>query len=875
MCLPSEIRDPEAITTKNTTFMNADRLFLVLKKHYITPIFSIILCFPFFIRLHEYILLFPATDDGIGYIRVLFSVHELNNERVIMPRWIPELYVGYGSPVLSFYSPATFTVASILLFINNRLQTIILCMIYVIVCIGAVGSSLLAREFSQEYSSEIDIKNNIIYCTSSFIYIGAPYPFITNIFMRGDIPESTALAILPWVWILVRRIANERHEGNYLRNTIQLAIFGSITLLIHQLSAVVFTILMGIVFVSSMSARKFAPRLISLGISSILSIGISSAFIIPIISESGAVRIQILVHDIEELLSRLTGLSEYYRYTWPYAYGWDINKEQSINGSVTPSLTQVMIIFLAACMLVLGRLRGAFARQPASGYSGTASVFLVVAACWFMNLGPSGNLWSISTVLGIVQYPWRLLGPLALGVALLGSVALANLRPAAAVVGALVMWLFMWGDSLGALPRVPAGVTPWNFVAGTLATGDYAHDRWGASVASGDGEFTPRAVDIRRPDGSLGGPVRLDRLAPPGAWVGGLAMVQSGEGYVASLHGDATRLRVVVEAGETGATLAIHQLDFPGWRATVDGARVDVQAATEVPGSGVTPGWLTLAIPPGRHEVAVWFGATWPRLLGDGVTCVTLALIGFALAREWRGGASRPVGTTLVMAGLLVLATWNLGAEALTVRAPTATSPATERVVLDVVEAVRRGDASLQSPSGARLGPDAFLDAGWLDVRPPPGRPIQVGTGRRWLYMHPPSRAAVRVRVPAGGAVLQSGIAIRPDAWEVPEGDGVHFIVEVTPMDGTGGVRTALFQRVNARANLDERRWVEVRADLGEWAGREVDLVLRTEPVDTVAYDWAGWGNPLVVVPGGILRPANGPQPPASVTAPRTWMVDQ
>ena len=220
-----------------------------------------------------------------------------------------------------------------------------------------------------------------------------------------------------------------------------------------------------------------------------------------------------------------------------------------------------------------------------------------------------------------------------------------------------------------------------------MVADDYAFDRWGASTTTGDGEFTPRGVDIRRPDGSLGGPVRLDRLAPPGAWVGGLAMVQSGEGYVASLHGDATRLRVVVEAGETGATLAIHQLDFPGWRATVDGARVDVQAAAEVPGSGVTPGWLTLAIPPGRHEVAVWFGATWPRLLGDGVTCVTLALIGFALAREWRGGASRPVGTTLVVAGLLGLATWDLGAEALTVRAPTATSPATERVVLDVVEA--------------------------------------------------------------------------------------------------------------------------------------------------------------------------------------------
>jgi hypothetical protein len=352
-------------------------------------------------------------------------------------------------------------------------------------------------------------------------------------------------------------------------------------------------------------------------------------------------------------------------------------------------------------------------------------------------------------------------------------------------------------------------------------------------------------------------------------------MVQAGEGHVTSLHGHATRFRVVVEAGDVGATLAVHQLDFPGWRATVDGARAGVQAATEVPGSGVTPGWLTVAVPPGRHEVAIWFGATWPRLLGDAVTCVTLALIGLALLREWRRGGSGPAGTTITVAVLFLVAIWNLGAEALTIRTPTAATPITERLVLDVVEAVRRGDALLQSPTGARLAPNAFLDAGWLDVRPPLGRPVQVGTGRRWLYMHPPSRVAVRVRVPADGAVFQSGIAIRPDAWEVPEGDGVYFVAEVTPADGIEGVRTVLFQRVNPRANLDERRWVEVRADLGEWAGREVDLVLRTEPVDTVAYDWAGWGNPLVVVPAGILRPANGPQPPAAISAPRTWMVDQ
>ena len=822
-------------------------------------------------------VLLTRTDDGDEFLLRAFTLDRALAAHATYPRWLPDLYLGFGYPVFAFYAPVAYLLVAALTHVGAGTVDVAARVVAAgIVVIAGLGSATLARAMVAEADTSRSRARNIaVGVVAAVAYVGAPYPFVTNIFLRGDLPEAMALAILPWFWLALRHLIR-RDDAVALKPIVIVGLLGALMVSVHQLSAVMAAATMALVVVGYARQMWLRVVVIRLVLAAATAVGLTAILWVPLIVESSAVRLGVVGHGVPEVLARLSPVWAPVGWAWPYPHGWDPALLLAPDGPVLPGITQASIVVAAASvgLATVGRRRisvsmGAWRRGDAIG------VALVVGMCWLLNLDLSAGIWSGVASLRVVQFPWRWLGPLSLGVALLGALAASRVRVPMAIGSAVAVGALSWGDSLGALPRSVAPDDAYRYDAVAMVADDYAFDRWGASTTTGDGEFTPRGVDIRRPDGSLGGAVRLDRLAPPGAWVAGLAMVQVGDGYVSSVHGDATRLRAVVDAGDAGVTLAIHQLDFPGWRATVDGARVAVQAATEVPGSGVTPGWLTIAVPAGRHEVAVWFGATWPRLLGDGVTCVTLALMGFALVREWRKGASRPVGTTLVVAGLLVVATWNLGAEALTIRAPAATSPVTERVVLDVVEAVRRGDALMQSPSGARLGPAAFLDAGWLDVRPPSGRPVQVGTGRRWLYMHPPSRASVRVRVPAGGAILQSGIAIRPDAWEVPEGDGVHFVVEVAPTDGIGGGRTALFQRVNPRAHLDERRWIEVRADLGEWAGREIDLVLRTEPVDTVAYDWAGWGNPMVVVPAGILRPANGPQPPASVRAPRTWMVDQ
>jgi hypothetical protein len=127
------------------------------------------------------------------------------------------------------------------------------------------------------------------------------------------------------------------------------------------------------------------------------------------------------------------------------------------------------------------------------------------------------------------------------------------------------------------------------------------------------------------------------------------------------------------------------------------------------------------------------------------------------------------------------------------------------------------------------------------------------GEDRRWLYMHPPGEAAVQLRVP-GHALFQAGLALDPQAWFTDFGDGVRFIVEV---EAPSGRYTLLDRHVNPRARSEERRWIDTWVSLEAFAGQDVRLILRTDAAQDVAYDWAGWANPQVVV-WRSLRPHPG-----------------
>lgn len=58
--------------------------------------------------------------------------------------------------------------------------------------------------------------------------------------------------------------------------------------------------------------------------------------------------------------------------------------------------------------------------------------------------------------------------------------------------------------------------------------------------------------------------------------------------------------------------------------------------------------------------------------------------------------------------------------------------------------------------------------------------------------------------------------------------------------------------------DVAESRWVPVAADLGRWAGSNVDVVFQTDALGNTAYDWACFGDPLIV----LLKPGPGEDRP-------------
>jgi hypothetical protein len=155
--------------------------------------------------------------------------------------------------------------------------------------------------------------------------------------------------------------------------------------------------------------------------------------------------------------------------------------------------------------------------------------------------------------------------------------------------------------------------------------------------------------------------------------------------------------------------------------------------------------------------------------------------------------------------------------------------PGAETVAVDLVAALPEADRGTT--------PDAFsaVDA-TLD-----------GVTRRAILVTQPSRLTWTVDVP-DAAWLRLAIALREDAWHI-EGDGVLFLVAVS--DGAEYVE--LFSlMVNPFRNEMDRAWHELALDLGDYAGRTVDLIFNTRssapeaPADPRG-DFALWGAPRIV----------------------------
>ncbi|MDQ3701266.1 MAG: 6-pyruvoyl-tetrahydropterin synthase-related protein [Chloroflexota bacterium] len=885
-----------------------------------------------------------SLDDAENHLLRLYVFGWAIEHGVWYPRWAPDLFMGYGFPVLNFYSPGFY-------YLGLFLKSVFRLSVWEAFRAPGLVAALLAVAGAYALGTALWGRRSAgVVAAATLLY--APYAFAINLYKRGDIPEALGIAILPWLLLSLWHLWTAKTSHGRLAWMTATTVAGAAEILTHNLSALLAAAVAGVWVLALYVGRPSLVALRSVVVAGALALGVSAFFWLPALGEARAVHLESLRqgdHDYALWLVDPSGRAprerrEDNRQTRTGLIDTNVwYPHQLLAG---PKLSLGLATLGGAALLTAGaiavkrrarkslalmavavvgllnlhwQLGGSSFRllQPTPGAVGFGvlagcvlamvvhrrrpnplfPLLTVAIVCWYLTFTVSAPVWERVPGLSLLQFPWRLMGPLAvcLAVATAGATATAAgaLERRWGQPGRRLGWaltaLVLAGvafNSLGARPLDRAPPYPARQIDGQAMADNEASKIGRGSTTSR--EFTPRDVRIADLPGVAGFDRGLwERLYPEAEWAGRLLYPLHGDLRLLGWRADqlAIRVRVANDAPQIGV-LGVRQFRFPGWRAWVDGSPVPVGTAPDVPEQQASLGFITLQVPPGEHDLVLRFGPTRLRLVAIGVTVATVVAVGVALIQRARRTRFAPLWLVATAASLLVAATAYGAWREIRAIAPSDVAPLTlpavttgdvwhtpgpddsrSRLLLNLSEALSTAPAPITAPTGGtigRAGTSEVIGRGQLTVTNGQDREIGIaGVSRReWLYASVPSSVSVDVALPPmNEGWFQALLAVDPVAWL--DASGAQFRVQVTSLVTASdpGPVTLLERTLDPLQRPADRRWVPVVADLSPWAGQTVRLTLHTTPGMRQGGGAvrAGWGTPMIVTGETPRAPLRAP----------------
>ena len=268
---------------------------------------SLLLTVPFWLQWLDPRLDLWDVDDSKNHLIRLYHLEWLIRNGVWYPRWVPEMFLGYGYPLFNYYAPAFYYVTLGLKAITRldfwdafRLSGILA------VLLGASGVYTFVHTVWRRVLPAV---------VASLAFVYAPYVFAINLYKRGDIPEALALALIPWLLASIftsyaggaRGRVSEASEA--LRNPargsrgsaaspgrrslswLTTGILGALLILTHNLTALLGALLAILLFAYLAIIRRDQQSMLRIIVAGTLSVGLSAFFWMPAILEAGAVQL--------------------------------------------------------------------------------------------------------------------------------------------------------------------------------------------------------------------------------------------------------------------------------------------------------------------------------------------------------------------------------------------------------------------------------------------------------------------------------------------------------------------------------------------------------------------------------------------------------
>ena len=516
--------------------------------------------------------------DAYCYFPRVEELQENLNHGILLPRWAPDLGSGTGQPLFLMHPPLFYWLAELCHLAGFGYVTAVNLACALIVIASAYSMFLLGRLYFGEWGGWL--------ASAGYLYV--PY-FATDLYIRSALEEFAAFALFPLALFGFGAFARSGSRRHLVLGSLA---YGGIAFS-HLPSTLLFTPLLAAFLVLTAWIAKSRRVIWGHAAGFVLGFGLAACIWLPAVMERQYVAFERAISGSANYAIHFVYLRQLVYSAWGYGY--------SVAGPndgmpFTVGWSHLLLV-IGVCGWVLGRRQGKLDERRLICFFAAAAALLCI-----LMLEDSDLVWQIVKPLQYVQLPWRMLGTVAVCEAVL--------------MGAL-------GGVLRKLPR-------WRGAAfaaalALLVIPNLSHLHAGSTNEVDPAFWTPAEIARTGFETTTLGELTPRWMTVTPAFDPRDAVVAAGAAQIKPLERTPFIWKGDVDA-QAPSTIQMRIAYFPGWVVSLDGQ--------QVPGEPSTPnGLLTFRVPPGTHRVEVRWENTPPRLAGNAISLLSLAIL---LAGLWR-----------------------------------------------------------------------------------------------------------------------------------------------------------------------------------------------------------------------------------------------
>ncbi|MDP9001697.1 MAG: 6-pyruvoyl-tetrahydropterin synthase-related protein [Myxococcota bacterium] len=488
------------------------------------------------------------SHEGYTYVVRVAEYADAIRGGDLYPRWLPDFYNGYGSPYFVFYAPLLFGVSAVLAILTGSpVIGLKLCILFATMAAG-IGMYKAVHGETRRVDAAL---------LAAAAYLGAPYR-ITNVYVRGDLAEYTALSLLPWAIYFYRALSCEPAAERAVRFGFGAAICHGATILTHTITGFWGTAALFVVNLGSSAGlwkRHASAQIGMLWVAFGSALGMSAIYTVPALVEKRYVPVDTMLTGYHDTAIQYLMRADFMNHGGQFF--------------LVPLLISSGTLSLVALTVPRRSVR------PALWATGAL-------ACAFLSSRFGTRFWELRLPLqSFIQFPWRLHGiaDLAASMSIGTAWAVVVRRGSWSDAGAVAL------GSIALLDAMPVVAVGRSMEPKSVAASPYSI-RARLHSATNVNEYLPKVV-TKYPDHTP------EAVADSTSDIDVISSVSVGTDH-------ALLVRVSTPAE---LPLALHQ--FPGWHVTTIAG--PASATIKTTGAGL----VAVALPtPGEYSLRVSFGST-------------------------------------------------------------------------------------------------------------------------------------------------------------------------------------------------------------------------------------------------------------------------